>query len=259
MNSYDTAPTNQEVENNQNHSNRPKHFPNFLNALDLKKSIFSLIIFIVVIFIWQWISSPMVVTVQGLGEVSVPATSATISLTVTANAGTSSASIDAVKSKTDNIRTLLIASGISESDISESQVVSYPAGLVVAGIEGFESSIQISAKTSDIAGVASLVGSLYNAGAALVNQPVLNVEDQDKLEDQATKEALKEARAEINKIGLKNFKFIRKMIAFSEQSSDPTSTSSVRPDFFSQEFTEETAAKGTFKLAKLVTVSYKLW
>ena len=49
------------------------------------------------------------------------------------------------------------------------------------------------------------------------------------------------------------------MIAFSEQSSDPTSTSSVRPDFFSQEFTEEAAAKGTFKLAKLVTVSYKLW
>lgn len=259
MNSYETAPPTQEIDDKQNNFNRPKHFPNFFNGVELKKSIFFLILFILVIFIWQWISSPMVVTVQGLGEVSVPATSATISLTVSANAGTSSASIDAVKSKTDNIRTLLIASGISESDISESQVVSYPAGLVVSGVEGFESSIQISAKTSDIAGVSGLVGSLYNAGAALVNQPVLNVEDQDKLEDQATKEALKEARAEINKIGLKNFKFIRKMIAFSEQSSDPTSTSSVRPDFFSQEFTEEAAAKGTFKLAKLVTVSYKLW
>lgn len=259
MNSYETVPQTQENNNNRGYSIFPIRLSSYFGDFDLKKLIISLVMLVVIIFVWQWISSPMIVTVQGLGEVSVPATSASISLTINANAGTSSASIDAVKSKTDNIRTLLIASGINESDISESQVVSYPAGLVAPGLQGFESSIQISAKTHDIAGVAGLVGNLYNAGAALVNQPILNVEDQTKLEDQATKEALKKARGEINKISLKNFKFIRKMVALSEQSSESTSTSSVRPDFFSQEMTEEAAAKGTFKVAKLVTVSYKLW
>ena len=259
MNQYEAAPPNQTPENVQNHPHKPKHLLNCACGFSLKKLLISLILLIVGVFLWQWISSPMVVTVQGLGEVSVPATSASINLTIKASASTSSASIDAVKSKSENIRTLLIANGINESDIAESQVTSYPAGLVIAGAEGFESSIQISAKTSNIAGVSELVGSLYNAGAALVNQPVLNVENQDKLEEEATKKALKEAKEQIRKISLRNFKLIRKAVAISEQSSDPSSTSSVRPEFFSQDFTEEAAAKGTFKLAKLVTISYKLW
>ena len=225
----------------------------------LKKIIISAVLLIVVIFIWQWISSPVMVTVQGLGEVSVPATSATVSLTLSANSGTSPASIDAVKNKAENIRTLLIASGVLESDISESQIVSYPANLVATGVEGFTSTIQMTAKTTNVAGVGELIGNLYNAGADLVNQPVLNVEDQDKLEEQATKEALKEAKKEINRISLKNFKFIKKMVALSEQSSGTTSTSSVRPELFSQDLGESAEAKGTFKIAKLVTVTYKLW
>jgi len=134
-----------------------------------------------------------------------------------------------------------------------------PAGLVVVGSEGFQSTIQMTAKTSNVSGVGDLVGSLYNAGAAMVDQPVLNVEDQDRLEEQATKEALKDAKDQINKISLRNFKFIKKMVAFSEQSSGTTSTSSVRPELFSQELSEGAESKGTFKIAKLVTVSYKLW
>jgi uncharacterized protein YggE len=232
---------------------------NHLNNFSLGKLLLSLLVVIVIAFVWQWVSSPTIVTVQGLGQVSVPATSATISVTISANAGTSPASIDGVKSKVEGIRSLLIASGVAESDISESQVISYPAGLVTAGREGFESTIQITAKTSNVTGVTELVGSLYNAGATLVNQPVLNVEDQDKLEEQATKEALKDARDQINKVGLRNFKFIRKMVAFSEQSSGTTSTSSVRPELFTQELSEGAATKGTFKIAKLVTVSYKMW
>jgi len=250
-NPVQTPPSNQQF-------NSRSAIVNF-KELGLKKLIVSALLLIVIVFIWQWVSSPMIVTVQGLGEVSVPATSATVSLTITANSGTSPASIDAVKSKAENIRTLLIASGIAETDISESQVVSYPAGLITMGSEGFESSIQMTAKTTDIAGVGELVGSLYSAGAALVNQPVLNVENQEKLEEQATKEALKEAKKQASNIGLKNFKFIRKMVGFSEQASGTTSTSSVRPELFSQEFSKETASKGTFKFAKLVTVSYKMW
>ncbi len=242
---------------NQQINSRPP-MTNFKKP-SLKKIIIAALLLIVVIFIWQWIASPTIVTVQGLGEVSVPATSATISLVVRANSGTAPASIDAAKAKADGIRSLLIASGVLESDIAESQVVSYPAGLVTVGSEGFESTIQITAKTSNVSGVSDLVGSLYNAGAAMVNQPVLNVEDQDKLEEQATKEALKDAKEQINRISLKNFKFIKKMVALSEQSSGTTSTSSVRPELFSQELSEGAEAKGTFKIAKLVTVSYKLW
>mgnify|MGYP003602693524 FL=1 len=49
------------------------------------------------------------------------------------------------------------------------------------------------------------------------------------------------------------------MVALSEQSSGTTSTSSVRPELFSQDLGESAEAKGTFKIAKLVTVTYKLW
>lgn len=232
---------------------------NYFKEINLGKILISLLIFIFVLFIWQWISSPMIVTVRGLGQVSVPATSATISLTVTADASNSSDSISAVKNRAESIRTLLTGSGIVESDITESQVVSYPAGLVVPGAEGFQSSIQMSAKTSNVAAVSELVGSLYGAGASLVNQPVLNVENQEKLEEQATREALKDAKSQVSSIGRKNFKFIRKMVALTEQSSESTSTVSSRPDFLTQDFDEEAALKGSFKIAKLVTVSYKLW
>lgn len=92
-----------------------------------------------------------------------------------------------------------------------------------------------------------------------MNQPVLNVEDQEKLEGQATKEALKDAKNQISTIARKNFKFIRKMIALAEQSSETSSTVSSRPDFLAQDFNEEAALNGSFKIAKLVTVSYKLW
>ena len=259
-NSAQTPPQTQQVKKNQNYNiAKSRPLADYLSNSNPKKLLISLLFILATVFIWQWVSSPMIVTVQGLGEVSVPATSATITLTVTANAGTSSVSIDSVKAKAENIRTLLIATGISESDISESQVISYPAGLVTPGLEGFESVVQMTAKTDNVAGAAELVGNLYNAGATVVSQPVLNVENQEKLEDQATKEALKEAKSQIAKVGRRNLKFIRKMVALSEQTSNTTSTTSIRPDFFSQDFSEEAAAKGTFKIAKLVTVSYKLW
>jgi uncharacterized protein YggE len=231
----------------------------FFEKFDLAKILVSLVLLIVVIFVWQWLSSPMLVTVRGMGQVSVPATSATISLTVTASASNSPDSINIVKSKAENIRVLLTASGVAESDIAESQIVSYPAGLAVPGAEGFQSSIQMSAKTNNVAAVSELVGSLYNSGASLVDQPLLNVENQEKLEEQATKEALKDAKDQVTKISRKNFKFIRKMVALTEQSSESSSTISSKPDFLAQDFSEEAALNGSFEIAKLVTVSYKLW
>ncbi len=254
-NSFPNEPVAQQVETQKVKTN----YLNYFKKINLATILISLVIFIPVLFIWQWISSPMVVTVRGLGQVSVPATSATITLTINANAPNSPDSINAVKNKAESIRILLTGSGIAESDIAESQVVSYPAGLAAAGLEGFQSSIQMTAKTNNVASVSELVGNLYSAGASLVNQPVLNVENQKKLEEQATKEALRDAKDQVSNIGRKNFKFIRKMIALSEQSSETSSTISSRPDFLDQDFNEEAALNGTFKIAKLVTVSYKLW
>ena len=233
---------------------------NYFKEINLAKILISLLVFTIVAFIWQWISSPMIVSVRGVGKVSVPATSATIGLTITADANNSIDSINAVKNKAENIRILLTGSGVAESDIAESQVVSYPTGLASLGMPGFQASIQMSAKTNNVSAVSELIGNLYDAGASLVNQPVLNVENQEKLEEQATREALRDAKDQVSNIGRKNFKFIRKVIALSEQSSNTSSTISSRPDFLDdQEFNEEAALNGSFEIAKLVTVSYKLW
>jgi len=231
------------------------HFGN----LTFKKAVSLLVVFTFALIIWQIISSPMVVTVNGIGEVSVPATNAIISLTVASSADDSSVSINACKAKSQSIKNLLITKGISEEDISESQITSYPATLVASGSTGYQSSIQMSFKTVHVSNVSELVASLYSAGASLVNQPVLSVENKDELEAKAVNDALKDAKQQASKIGLKNFKFIRKAIVLTEQSSSTTSTTTTKADIETQQENQEASLNGVFKIAKVVTISYKMW
>ena len=233
--------------------------PSFSVKFTFKKIIVLLAVVFVVLVMWQWISSPMVVTVNGVGKISVPATSATIAATVSVNSDTPQNANNAVKAKVEVLKSVLMSSGVLEQDISQTQVVSYPANLITTGAGGYQAAVVLTAKTTNISGIDDLVASLYMSGASLVQQPVLNIENEAQLEDEATKAALKDARSQVSKIALRHFKFIRKTVDLYEVNSTTTSTSTSKADAETSSQDEVAAANGVFQVTKSLSVSYKLW
>ena len=60
---------------------------------NLKKIVYLLSAAVVLMIFWNWVSSPMIVTVTGKGEVNVPATNATVTFSLSATDTTSQAAI----------------------------------------------------------------------------------------------------------------------------------------------------------------------
>lgn len=214
--------------------------------------------FLVILF-WTWVSSPMVVTVTGTGEVSVPATSATVSFSISSQDASVQGAIAGVKSRAVAIKQMLKTSGIPEEDIIESQLTVVPASLVVQGAAGFQAQMAMSAKTIHVTAISDLISNLYNQGVAVVSQPVLAVEKMDELEAKAMDEALKDAKTQAGKIAAKNLKLIKKIIALTQQSSASTATATSKADTLTEANNQQTAQNGVFKIVKAVSVSYKMW
>jgi uncharacterized protein YggE len=234
-------------------SNSPKA------RLDAKKILIVVFVLIFVLFLWQWVSSPLIVAVSGVGEVSVPATSATVTATLSVNAGSVQDAVVSINAKAGDLKTILLSNGVSEEDISISQITTYPASLISTTGTGYQSSLQISAKTTDVPGISGLVADLYSMGATIVSQPVLNVENQKDLEAKATEEALNDAKSQIAVLAKRNAKLFRKMVVLNEQTTSTTSDSSSKADEKTIAESELAAENGVFKIGKVVTVQYKLW
>jgi len=228
-------------------------------SFDFKKILMVVGSLIVVLILWVYVSSPLVVTVTGTGEVSVPATNATVSFSLSANDGSIGAAVASVQNRASLIRTFLMQNGVAEEDIAESQVTAVPAALVTSGATGFQATISMAAKTTHVSSVGNLVSDLYTNGALVVAQPVLSVENQDKLDQQALDSAMKDAKSQAGKIGLSNWKFIRKITSINQASSPTTSTSTTRADTLTSAGSSVAATNGVFKIAKAVSVSYKMW
>jgi len=96
--------------------------PKKMAGLSLQKVFLGAILFFLLLGIWMYVSSPLLITVTGSGEVSVPATNATLSLTLTANDSSISTAVSSVQSKADAMRTFLKSKGVAEGDIAQSQV-----------------------------------------------------------------------------------------------------------------------------------------
>lgn len=225
-----------------------------------KKGILIAITVAVIVFIYIYVTSPMVVTVTGTGEVAVPATNATLSFTLsTSDAGSSQNAISNVNAKALAMRTFLTGKGISEGDIAQSQVTAVPAALITAGSSGYQATISMAAKTSHVADISTLISNIYAQGAMVVSQPILSVENQDKLEQQAFDSAMKDAKSQADKIASSNWKFIKKIISISQVSSPTTSTSTTKADTLTSANSPVAATNGVFKIVKAVSVSYKMW
>lgn len=214
-----------------------------------KKGIIIFLAVIFGVFIITWINSPLVVTVTGTGELSVPATSATVSFTVSANDSSPQGAMDQVKTKTSNLRQVLRTTGIDEKEIMESQITVVPAAAYVAGATGYQASITMGAKSLNVAGVDSLVSQLYSNGAIVVAQPVLSADKQSELEAQAMNEAMADAKKQANDLAKKNLKLIKKIVLITQASSASTATVTSKTESLGNEF----------KIAKAVQVSYKMW
>ncbi len=214
---------------------------------------------IIGLIIYTWITSPMIVTVTGIGEVSVPASTATVSFSISASGANPADAITAVKTKAESLKALLINSGIAESDVAEAQVQVIPASSLVQGASGYQAVISMGAKTVHVSDTANLISNLYSGGANFVSQPVISVENQDELEQKAVDEAMKDAKRQGGEIARKNWKFIKKIVAVSQTTSPTTSTVTSKADITTQSESPEMAGADVFRIVKAVSVSYKMW
>ena len=212
---------------------------------------------LVALFLWIYFANPMVITVTGSGEVSVPATNATVSFTLSSSDNSVAGAVTSVSAKADAMRNYLKGKGIAEGDIAQSQVTAVPAGLVTTGAQGYQATISMAAKTIHVSEVGSLVADLYSNGALVVAQPVLSVENQDALSQEAFDAALSDAKNQAGVIGNKNWKFIRKIVSISRVSSPTTSTATTKADVANTN--AQAASNGVFKIVSAVSVSYKMW
>lgn len=214
---------------------------------------------LLIIIIWTYLSSPMVVTVSGNGEVAVPATNATVSFTLSATDNSIGAAVATVQNRAETMRSFLKSSGVADGDIAESQVTAVPAGLVTQAATGYQATVSMAAKTTHVSNVGNLVSDLYTNGALVVSQPILSVENQSKLDQEAFDSAMKDAKTQADQIGNSNWKFIRKIVSVSQATSSTTSTATTKADTLTSANNAVAAQNGVFKIVKSVTVSYKMW
>lgn len=210
-------------------------------------------IVIVGLFLWMWITSPMIVIVDGYGEVEVSATRAVLTYSMVGQGADPASAIAAVNAKVSTAETVLI--GVAPNDISKSQIQVVPA----TGGGGFQAVISVGVKTASVSGAQNLISTLYSAGATVVSQPVLSVDEPKEFEKQAFDLALADAKKKAGQIGNNNFKFIRKIIGITESASSSTSTATKGPNIDTEIENPETLNSGVFKVSKAVTVSYKMW
>lgn len=227
-------------------------------GLNWKRALLVFVSIVLAVIAWVYVSSPLIVTVTGSGEASVPATNVTLSFTVSATDASIAGAVNSVTAKADAMRKYLIGRGIAESDIAESQVTAVPASLVINGASGFQASISMAAKTVHVPEVAGLVSDLYSNGAFVVAQPILSVENRDVLSQAAFDIALGDAKSQAARIGNKNWKFVRKIVSISQVSSPSTSTSTTKADTLTAA-DAQASANGVFKIVSAVSVTYKMW
>ena len=202
---------------------------------------------IVSVVFGMWVFSPAEVVVTGTGMVSVPATRATFNVTVNVIADSADVALTDLRKKIEGVRKQLTEMNIRSEDIAETQITLTPAAAVVAGAKGYQAMTTLSVKTTNVAQVPEMIVNMYVSGATIVSQPVVSVEDQDKLEQEALNDALKDAK---NNLGMTvGFRPIRKIVGIEQASSGNTATS----------IKAVADNKGSFEVTKAVQVLYRVW
>ena len=117
----------------------------------------------------------------------------------------------------------------------------------------------MAAKTSHVSGINTLVSDLYTNGALVVGQPILSVENEEKLNNEVFNLAMKDAEKQAGEIAKSNWKLIKKVVVITQATSASTSTSTTKADAITTANNSVAATNGVFKIVKEVSVSYKMW
>lgn len=202
---------------------------------------------IATVAIGMWVLSPTEVVVTGIGNVSVPATTATFNVTISASGDKPSDAILSLRTKIDNLKSQLGIVNIGSDSITETQITLTPSAAIVANAKGFQALTTLTIKTNNVRLVSDMMVTMYESGATVVSQPVVSVEDEDTLEKEALKEAMTQAKQNLNEtVG---FRPIKKVIGIQQASSGNTATT-----------TKATADNaGEFEVTKAVSVTYRVW
>lgn len=203
---------------------------------------------------YQWITNPVLITASGVGEVSVPATKAIVSLTLTESDATPDGAMTKIQQKAQTIRDYMMQRGFAETITTQPQLV--PAGLISPGMTGYTVSVTMGGSTAQLENLHKIVAGFYGMGATIVSQPVLAVEDEAKLAEKALGEALKKADEQAKQMARKQWKLIRLVAAVQQADSGVTSTSTSEKNPLAG---EEVESGDMFKISKAVSVTYRLW
>lgn len=228
-------------------------------VLDKKKIITLIVALALLIPFIIYITNPLVVTVEGVGQVEAKPDSATVAFIVYSQKPTAKEANDEVVAKSKVFDGILSTYGATADEIIKSQPTVIPTGLTDPGV-AFTASISMGAKIKNVDQAVGLVSVLYANGAYYVSQPVLAVDDSNKLEDEAYSKALSDAGKKINSLALKNLKLFRKKIAITQYSTGGSSTFTSNTQATNQNETSPAdILSNTFKTTKVVSVTYKMW
>lgn len=225
-----------------------------------KKKIFAWsIAALIVLAIYVWMSTPMVVTVAGTGEVVVPADKIQISMTATQIDNSALAASQKLKDKVEALKQVLYDNRATDENITVSELRIVPAGTVIAGASGYQATVAILAEFPGISilDTNTFIPLLYERGASLVTQPVLKVIDEEKYEQEALKEALADAREKAKNVGNRKLRFIRRVGAITVSANPTQGTSTTGAGEQKEADLMDTGRY--FKILKAVTVTYRMW
>lgn len=228
-----------------------------MNIFQTQASFFkNLLLIMVGILFFSWASNPLEVTVTGVAAVDVPATSAIMSLT-TSHINDSPIMAQAnLEEKLEVLKRTMADNGVDQNKLIQSQTQIVPASSLVPGSTGYAATATLGGPTTQLDRLGTLSGLLYERGAMLVSQPVLQNADSAKLESQALKDALKDAQKQAASIGNKNMRFFRRVGAVAQVETPTTGTFTSEGEVREG---DEVAPADTFKIAKAVRVTYLMW
>ena len=203
----------------------------------------------VIVFIvgGAWVLTPAKVTVTGTGIVSVPANIGSFTITLASTGDDPASTLVAARQKIESVRKVLTDINIRSEDVSASEVALTPAGAAVAGAKGYQALSTMTVKTSNVPLVGEMVVKMYEAGASVVSQPVISFENQTELAQEALDKAMDSAREQLS--ATVGFAPIKKVVSIEQASTGSTGGTSKAAE----------GQGGSFEIAKVVSVTYRVW
>ena len=210
------------------------------------------------IFIYKYYSSSLLITVSGIGEVTVPATSASLTISVSENGESRESALAGLKTKVAGVRNILERSGVNNEEIVETDNNIEPIALI-GQPAGFRAITTLGAKISKPGNMPSLSDSLYQNGALFVSQPILSSEDREVWEDKAIDVAKANADEKAAKLAKKYGKSIKKVVEISvgDTVPNPVNTGQTQPNTNGNGAAPDKSPVN-YSLTRLVSVTYRL-